>query len=185
MPRKRRADEGSGARAPGETLAVGRIVRPHGVRGGMLLEAYSELATALHAGTRVYLGDAKRAATVAGLRRHGDRYLLELKDCESREEAEAWRSAEVRVGIDQVEALPPGTYFHWQILGLTVLTDQGQVLGQVTEILTTGANDVYVVNGDREILLPATAEVIQQVDPAAGKMTVHLLPGIVDETEPK
>ena len=71
-----------------------------------------------------------------------------------------------------------GTYFHWQILGLTVVTDQDEVLGQVTEILTTGANDVYVVRGDREILLPATDEVVRRIDPAGGKIIVHLLPGL-------
>jgi 16S rRNA processing protein RimM len=180
MPRRRRPEEESGARPLGETLAVGRIVRPHGVRGGLLLEPYSELVAALAPGTRVFLGEARRAGTVVGLRRHGDRYLFELKGCTSREDAEAWRSAEVRVAAEQVEALPPGTYFHWQILGLTVLTEEGQVLGQVTEILTTGANDVYVVRGEREILLPATAEVVRQVDPAAGRMIVHLLPGMAD-----
>jgi len=177
MPRRHKAGQESGARPPGNTLGVGRIVRPHGVRGGLLLEPYSELVTALKAGTQVFLGEARQAATVAGLRRHGDRYLLELKGCESREDAEGWRSAEVRVASEQVEALPPGTYFHWQILGLTVLTDQGQVLGQVTEILTTGANDVYVVLGEREILLAATDEVVLQIDPAGGHMIVHLLPG--------
>jgi 16S rRNA processing protein RimM len=180
MPRRRRAEEESGARPPGEILAVGRIVRPHGVRGGLLLEPYSELVTSLRPGTRVFLGDARLAGTVAGLRRHGDRYLLELKGCESREDAEGWRSAEVRVAAEQVEALPPGTYFHWQILGLTVVTDQAEVLGQVTEILTTGANDVYVVRGDREILLPATAEVVLQIDPPGGKMVVHMLPGMAE-----
>ena len=145
-----------------------------------MLEPYSELVTAVSVGTRVFLGDARMAATVSGLRRHGDRYLLELKGCTTREEAESWRSAEVRVTAEQVEALPPGAYFHWQILGLTVVTDQGVVLGQVTEILTTGANDVYVVRGEREILLPATDEVVRQVDSAGGQMTVHLLPGIIE-----
>jgi 16S rRNA processing protein RimM len=106
--------------------------------------------------------------------------LLELNGCATREAAESWRSAEVRVAAEQVEALPPGTYFHWQILGLTVLTDEGQVLGQVTEILSTGANDVYVVRGERELLLPATAEVVREVDSAGGKMIVHLLPGLAD-----
>jgi 16S rRNA processing protein RimM len=180
MPRKRRAEVDTGARPPGETLAVGRIVRPHGVRGGLVLEPYSDLVTAIAEGGRVFLGDAQRAATVAGLRRHGDRYLLELKGCTSREAAEALRSAEVRVPAEQVDSLPHGTYFHWQILGLTVITDAGAALGQVSEILSTGANDVYVVTGERELLLPATDEVVLQVDPAGGRMIVHLLPGMLD-----
>jgi len=63
---------------------------------------------------------------------------------------------------------------------LTVITDEGVVLGQVAEILPTGANDVYLVRGEREILLPATQEVVLQIDPVAGQMIVHLLPGLAD-----
>jgi ribosomal 30S subunit maturation factor RimM len=73
MPRTRKAEEDSGARPPGETLAVGRIVRPHGVRGGLILDPYSDLVTALAPGVRIFLGDERRAATVTGLRRHGER----------------------------------------------------------------------------------------------------------------
>jgi 16S rRNA processing protein RimM len=82
--------------------------------------------------------------------------------------------------MSRVPALAPDTYFHWQILGLTVVTEDGQVLGQVAEILETGANDVYLVRGEREILLPATSEVVRQIDPVAGRMVVHLLPGLAD-----
>ena len=180
MPRKRRTEVESAARSSGETLAVGRIVRPHGVRGGLLLEPYSELVSALAPGVRVFVGEGREVGTVIGLRKHGRRLLLELEGCTSLEAAEHWRSAEVRVAVEQAPALPPGTYFHWQILGLTVLTEEGQVLGQVAEILTTGANDVYLVRGEREILLPATQEVVLQVDPAEGRMIVHLLPGLAD-----
>ncbi len=127
----------------------------------------------------VFVGEARQPATVIGVRKHGERYLLELKGCTSLEAAEAWRSAEVRVAVENAPALPAGTYFHWQILGLTVITDEGVVLGQVAEILPTGANDVYLVRGEREILLPATQEVVLQIDPAAGQMIVHLLPGLV------
>ena len=180
MPRKRRTEVDSAARPSGETLAVGRIVRPHGVRGALLLEAYSDLVSVLAPEANVFVGEGKQPATVLGIRKHGERYLLELKGCTSLEAAEAWRSAEVRVAAENAPALPDGTYFHWQILGLTVITDEGRVLGQVAEILATGANDVYLVRGEREVLLPATREVVLQVDPAAGQMIVHLLPGLAD-----
>lgn len=179
MPRKRRTEVESAARPSGETLAVGRIVRPHGVRGGLLFEAYSELVSVLAPDAQVFVGEAQQPATVIGIRKHGERYLLELKGCTSLEAAEAWRSAEVRVAAEHAPALPAGTYFHWQILGLTVISDEGRILGQVAEILSTGANDVYLVRGEREVLLPATQEVVLQVDPAAGQMIVHLLPGLV------
>ena len=60
------------------------------------------------------------------------------------------------------------------------MTEDGTILGQVAEILSTGANDVYLVRGDRELLLPATSEVIRQVDQASGRLVVHLLPGLID-----
>lgn len=180
MPGKRTTAPDFAARPSGETLAVGRIVRPHGVRGALLLEPYSELISAIGPGSRVQLGEGRASATVTSCRKHGARYLLELKGDASRESAERWRGAEVRIPADQVPALPPGTYFHWQLLGLSVVTEDGTVVGQLAEILTTGANDVYLVRGDRDILLPATSEVIRLVDPASGRMIVHLLPGLID-----
>jgi hypothetical protein len=85
MPRKRRPEVESAARPSGETLAVGRIIRPHGVRGGLLLEAYSELVSVLVPDAQVFVGEARQPATVIGVRKHGERYLLELKG------ARAWR----------------------------------------------------------------------------------------------
>jgi 16S rRNA processing protein RimM len=180
MPGKRKTAPAIDARSSGETLAVGRIVRPHGVRGAMLFEPYSDLVSAVVPGIRVQLGEGRTSAAVVACRKHGARYLLELKGHPSRESAERWRNAELRLPADQVPALPPGTYFHWQLLGLSVVTEDGTVLGQLAEILTTGANDVYLVRGEREILLPATSEVIRQVDPASGRLVVHVLPGLID-----
>jgi 16S rRNA processing protein RimM len=180
MPGKRKTAPAIDARPSGDTLAVGRIVRPHGVRGAMLLEPYSELVSAVEPGSRVLLGEERTAATVVTCRRHGARYLLELKGHASHESAERWRDAELRIPADKAPPLPPDTYFHWQLLGLSVVTEDGTVLGQLAEILTTGANDVYLVRGDREVLLPATSEVIRQVDPASGRLIVHLLPGLID-----
>ena len=179
MPGKRKPAPAIDARPSGDSLAVGRIVRPHGVRGAMLLEPYSELVSAVGPGSRVQLGPERVAATVVACRKHGARYLLELKGHTSHGSAERWREAELRIPADKAPALPPDTYFHWQLLGLSVVTEDGTLLGQLAEILTTGANDVYLVRGEREILLPATSEVIRQVDPASGKLVVHLLPGLV------
>ena len=180
MPGKRKPAPANDARPSGESLAVGRIVRPHGVRGAMLLEPYSELASAVAPGSRVQLGPEQVAATVVACRKHGARYLLELKGHTSHASAEHWREAEVRIPADKAPALPPDSYFHWQLLGLSVVTEDGTLLGQLAEILTTGANDVYLVRGEREILLPATSEVIRQVDAASGRLIVHLLPGLID-----
>jgi 16S rRNA processing protein RimM len=75
--------------------------------------------------------------------------------------------------------LPSGRYYQRQIIGLGVVTDEGESLGEVVDILETGANDVYVVQGAQgEILLPAISSVIRQIDLDAGCLTVHLLEGL-------
>ena len=76
--------------------------------------------------------------------------------------------------------LPPDEYYHYQLVGLTVITDQGETLGRVQEILVTGSNDVYVVKSGAgaELLLPAIRQVVQDIDLEAGRILVHLLPGL-------
>ncbi len=79
--------------------------------------------------------------------------------------------------------LPDGEYYFHELFGLSVVDETGALLGEVTEIIQTGANDVYVVKDrfGREILLPAIAEVVLSVDLAKKQMKVHLLPGLVDD----
>jgi 16S rRNA processing protein RimM len=76
--------------------------------------------------------------------------------------------------------LPEHTYYRWQILGLQVWSDEQQNLGQIVEILETGANDVYLVRSEsgEELLLPAIEPVVLQVDLVGKRMRVHLLPGL-------
>ena len=79
----------------------------------------------------------------------------------------------------EAPALPEGTYYHYQLIGLEVRTAEGDDLGRVVEVLATGGTDVYVVHGPRgEALLPATSEVVAAIDLEAGRMTVTPLPGM-------
>ena len=85
------------------------------------------------------------------------------------------------VTVSQVSApgLPDGQYFHFQLIGMRVLTEDGEYLGQVQEILETGSNDVYVVSGESgELLIPALVDVIREVQVAEGLMVVRLLEGL-------
>lgn len=172
--------EESRARQPDKFVAVGRVVRPHGVRGVLLVTAISPLLDSLREGSTVWLGDRELHSTVSYIRPHRQRYLLALDNLTDREQAEAWREAEISVAMDAQTNLPEGSYFYWQVLGLQVKTEKGESLGQVASIIETGANDVYVVRDEAgsEILLPAIAEVVQEVDLQTGVITVHLIPGL-------
>ena len=160
-----------------ETLIIGRVVRPHGVRGELVVEPYSELLDSLAAESSVEIADASH--TVAGIRRHKGRALLKLSGVEDRDEAERFRGQELAIEVDLSEPLPEGTYYRWQILGLEVVDESGKSLGSITEIIETGANDVYVVSEDAgQLLLPAIEDVILEVDLDLGRMRVSLPAGL-------
>ena len=114
--------------------------------------------------------------------RKGKRGLLvKLDSVNDRTQAEELVGEDLTVLPEQVEPLPDGSYYHFQILGMRVLTDEGEHLGTVEEIIVTGGNDVYVVHeeGRRDILIPALPDVINDVDLEASEMKVSLPDGLV------
>jgi 16S rRNA processing protein RimM len=164
---------------PPEFLAVGRVLRPHGVRGELLLETLTDFPEHLDEVETVYLGDAAEPHPLAGARVHRGRLLIQLADCRHREAAEIFRGQLVQIRVGDTAPPPPGSYYYHQIIGLSVVTEAGEALGVVTEILETGSNDVYVVTGPSgEILVPALQGVILEVDLEAKRMTVQLLEGL-------
>ena len=179
-PPSRRSSER--ARRPAHHLLVGRVSRPHGLRGDLLLESLSEILDSVHPGASVYLGKRSEPSRVASLRRHGRNYLMSLEGCTDRASAESFRGEEVRLRLEEAAPLSPGRYYYWQIIGLRVASDEGTVLGVVRQILETGANDVYIVQTEsgKDLLLPAITSVIRKVDLEKGEIEVHLIPGLVE-----
>jgi len=168
------------ARQDKEYLTVGRVVRPHGVRGALLVEPASDRIRSLAAGMEVFLSNVADPFTVMDLHLHKQRYLIKLEGCMDREGAEELRGAELLVAVHDLPPLEDGVYYYWQILEARVRTVDGELLGTVTEIIETGANDVYVVKNaaGKELLLPVISEVIKGVDLEEGVITVDLIPGL-------
>ncbi len=163
---------------PPERLIVGRIVRPWGARGQVKVEPLTDFPERFRRGARFLIGDGEyRCSSVMNAPRN---LVLKLDGVDSPDAAEALRGALLEVPTAEAPALPEGTYYHYQLMGLEVRTAEGEELGRVVEVLTTGGTDVYVVHGPRgEVLLPATSEVVASIDLEAGRMTVTPLPGMV------
>jgi 16S rRNA processing protein RimM len=180
QPRLKRTKPGSFPKKTGPSfLAVARVRRPFGVKGELLLEILTDFPERLAQTERLYLGEEKRPLEVESLRRHGEDMLLRLKEISDRDGAEGLRGAVLQLRIDDLPPLPDGTYYFHQIEDLEVFTEQGERLGRVKEILKTGANDVYVVRGERgEILLPAIPQVVREVRLEEGKMVVRMMEGL-------
>jgi len=161
-------------------LAIGRILRPWGVQGEVKVEILTDFPERFRLLRTVYLGQGRQPYTLERARRHGHQMVLKFKECRSRLAAEALRDQLVQIPVEEAMPLEEGEYYEHQIIGLDVVTREGEKLGRVTEVLFTGANEVYVVHGrGREILLPAIEDVILEIDLTGGRMVVALLEGLL------
>lgn len=150
----------------------------------MVVHRFGEAEEILAVGARVHGRRAGREfdLTVEAARRHRKQWIVSFEGMRSRNEAEALAGTELLVDPEALPALPEGTYYNYQLLGLEVRTAAGGVLGRVEDIVETGARDVLVVWGNRgEVLLPSIPEVIKSVDLERGSIEVELMAGLVPE----
>lgn len=169
--------------APPAYVVVGRIARPHGIRGELRLVPDTDFPERLsHLDEAILLKDGRPTAVrVASVRPHGNGMLIKLVGIDSKTSAMQWRGADLAVPRGRAAALPQGRHYVFDIVGLRVVTEDGQEVGTVQEILRTGSNDVYVVRGSgREHLIPAISSVVIAIDPAAGCMVIRPLAGLLD-----
>ena len=183
--KSRRSEQPTGSPPTGEPvfLVVGKLRRPHGLLGEILMDILTDFPERLQPGATIYIGADYRSFTIRSLRPHRGGLLVAFDPYNDPESVGILRNQLVYVRADDRPPLPEGEYYHHQLLGLHVISDQGQSLGYLTKILETGANDVYVVRPEcgPEILLPAIETVILDIDLERGEIHVHLLPGLLSE----
>ncbi|MCC6169127.1 MAG: 16S rRNA processing protein RimM [Caldilineaceae bacterium] len=172
-------------RIPLGYMAVGLITGTHGLRGELKVEVHSDNPARFAVGNRLWLGEGLAEVEILTSRPHKGQALLTLSGVDDRADADALRGTWLFIPNEDAAELDEDTYYVHDIIGAAVQTQDGRPLGVVKDILFTGANEVYIVAPpdapDREILLPAIADVILHVDLEQGLITVNLLPGLLEE----
>lgn len=167
----------TGSPSPGGPvfLAAGQLRRSHGVKGEMIMDIWTDFPERLLPGKTVYIGEAHEEMRIASVRGNNKNLIVRLSGFETPEDAGRLRNAMVYVKTSELPQLPEGEYYHHQLLGLRVVDEAGLTLGKLTDILETGANDVYVVRtpDEKELLLPVVEEVILSVNLEEGVMIVR------------
>ena len=159
-------------------VIVGRILKPRGLRGEMMAEVISDSPGRFSAGGVIYLGGQPHKIQRSSSLPRG-RVAIKLEGIDSQSEAASLGDSFLMVPESMAPCLPDGKYYHFQIIGIDVYTRQGEYLGQITQILSPGANDVYVASrGGEELLIPALDEVILEVNLDRRAMTVDLPEGL-------
>lgn len=165
---------------------MGKVIRPHGRKGLLRVSAYAgPEATFLDVGTfflRSVSGEVREHAVISAIPQKNF-FLLELGGVCSRNEAEEYRGAEVLIRKEDLSR-EDGEYFWHELLGLRVHLDNGEYLGRIFQILSKGGNDLYVIRDkNKEIFIPATYEVIKEIDLENGKMIISAMEGLLDLNE--
>ncbi len=162
-------------------MAVGRIVGAHGIRGEIKVKQLTDFPERFAPGSRLYVGEEAFQREVIASRPHRGMLLVKLSGLSDRNAVEHLRGKYLFIDREEAMELEEDAYYEDELVGLTVETMEGELLGELMEIMWTGANEVYIVQGPRgETLIPAIAQVVQEVDLEAGVMRVKLLPGLVD-----
>ncbi len=162
-------------------LAVGRVLRPHGVRGELRVATLTDYPERVLQLRQVYLGPEHQSYAVRAARLHQDGFLLLLEGCSDRASAETLRGLVVEISVADAVPLEEGEYYHFQLLGVRVETEAGAYLGEIVDVFTVpGTNDVYVVHGPQgEVLLPAIHDVVVMMDLEARRLVIRPLPGLL------
>ena len=169
-------------------LILGEILRPHGIRGEMRMRILTDYPERLINELKtIYLGDNPDSMVdeyaIKSARFHKEYLLITLTDIEDRNEAEALRGKKIMINIENAVPLREGEFYLYQLMGLSVQTEEGIHLGDIRDVIETGANDVYLVKGGQfgELLLPAHEETIISIDFEAKMVTMSLPEGLLPE----
>jgi 16S rRNA processing protein RimM len=160
---------------PEKLVVMGRIIAPFGIKGWVKIQPLTSAAKNLLDYPNWWLGRGAewRECEVAEAQAHSEKVVVaRFVGCTDRDVAAGYRGSDIAVPREQLPQARPGEYYWADLIGLAVVNTAEQALGRIEGVMQTGANDVLVVQGERERLIPFIAGVIREVDPAAGVVRV-------------
>lgn len=167
-----------------ELVLIGKVAGTHGIKGQLRVLIFSGEYDAVNAAGAVILRDPKgrhETYDVVSLVAHGKKALLSLKRFDNINQVLGLVGCDIFLKRDQLPPPAEDEYYWCDLLGLKVVTEDGELLGELADIFNAGSSDIYVVKGGvKEFLIPAIDDVIRHVDIAGGVMTISPLEGLLD-----
>ena len=155
-------------------VVIGKISAPHGVRGEVRIVPLTDFPERFENLKTVFLEDDSKME-LESVKFSNKFIIAKFKNINSRNDIEIFNGKLLMLNRSVIPSLPEGEYYNFDIIGLEVIDDKGSKLGKITEVLKTGSNDVYVVEGKKQILVPALKKVVKEINLADGFMKVELL----------
>jgi 16S rRNA processing protein RimM len=164
-------------------VPLGEIVTTHGIGGWLKLKPYNPQTTVLNPTREIWLEkNGKRSRReIENSRPYRDQFLVKLSDIDRIDDAALWVGSILYLAERDLDSLPAGEYYHYQVVGLEVVDIQGERIGVIARTWSTPGGELYVVKGPlKEHLIPAVKEIIEKVDFAAQKMVINPPKGLLD-----
>ncbi|OKZ60027.1 MAG: 16S rRNA processing protein RimM [Clostridium sp. CAG:354_28_25] len=166
-----------------EYIEIGQIVNTNGLKGVVKVNPFTDDISKFEDLKYVYiqLKNELKKVKIEQVRYNKNQVLLKLEGIDSIEEAEKYRNFYLKTEKESQEDLGEDTYYIVDLIGLDVYSDKNEYLGKIEDVFPTGSNDVYVVkdNLGKQILIPAIADVVKEVDLKNKKMIINLIPGLI------
>ena len=167
-----------------ELYQVGAITQTHGIRGEVKVFPMTDDVSRFKNMKELILDTGKEQIVleVTSARPQKNLVILKFKGIDNINDVEKYRKKSLYVTRENAVKLKKDEYFIADLIGMKVSTDEGEELGTLSDVMQTGANDVYVISmtDGEEVLIPAIRDCIRDVDVEQGQMCVHLLPGLLD-----
>ena len=160
---------------------IGRIVSPHGLHGEVKVKVMTDNPVRFAKGFNIYLirDDKTSRSRIVNVKPQGNFVILKLNTINDKMEAEKFREYFLGIEKDKLAKLEEGRYYYFEIIGLAVYSVEGDFIGNVVDIFSTGGNDVYTVKDhEKEVFIPALKEIVEKIDLVNKRMTVRHQPGL-------
>ena len=160
-------------------ITIGRILAPWEFQGQMKVEVITDFPERFAPASTVYIN--QKVMTIDSVAWNKGKAIIKLDNIDTEKDAEKLRGQLVEIHHSQLQPLPDGHYYQFQLIGLEVRTRQEELVGEISDILPTSNNDIYVVRGDGgEILIPATDEIVKSIDLDRGIIIIEPVKGLLD-----
>ncbi|MBN1466967.1 16S rRNA processing protein RimM [candidate division KSB1 bacterium] len=174
----------SAGRQRPDYIIIGRIIKPHGVKGALKVEPLTDDAHRFELLNRVFIGSEDKpdqAVVIENIDFQHHNIILSFRGVASRDEAEKLRNCYLYLPADEAMSLPAGDIYIFDLLGLDVYAGDGAFVGTVKDYQDFPAGGMFVIEKERqEFLLPDVPEIVREIDLDAGKIIVTLIDGLLD-----
>jgi 16S rRNA processing protein RimM len=162
-----------------EMVPIGKVLKTQGIKGELKVFPYVDFLEHIEELDFLFIDD--KEFRVQNVRRHKNFFVVKLEGIESIEDGEPLREGLIEIPEEKLKELSSEEFFWHDLIGMTVVDEEGCSYGKIKSIFPTGSNDVFVVeSGGKEVLLPAIKDVIKEIDSQEKKVVIHLMEGLFE-----